>query len=77
MRRAYGPRYVSVLYRLESITAAYRGDFQMKARMPGMAAVIDEILLRFLRRSNLRKNSIGRVIFSKMGTQTTLPFMHL
>lgn len=77
MRHAYGPRYVSVLYRLEAIATAHCGDFQMKARMPGMAAVVDEILLRFLGGSNLRKNSVGRVIFSKMGTQTTLTLMHL
>jgi len=69
--------YRLVFYRLESIAAADRGDFQMKARMPGMAAVVDEILLRFLGGSNLRKNSVGRVIFSKMGAQTTLTFMHL
>lgn len=66
-----------MFYRLESIAAADCGNFQMKARMPGMAAVVDEILLRFLGGSNLRKNSVGRVIFSKMGTQTTLAFMHL
>ena len=66
-----------MFYRLEAIAAADRGDFQVKARMPGMPAVVDEIFLRFLAGSNLRKNSVGRVIFSKMGTQTTLAFMHL
>ena len=76
-KRAGGPQHGLVFYRLEAVTAAYRGDFQMKARMPGMAAVVDEIFRRFLRGSNLRKNSVGRVIFSKMGAQTTLTFMHL
>ena len=64
-------------YGLEAITAAYCGDLQMKARMPWMAAVVDEIFRRFLRGSNLRKDSVGRVIFSKMGAQTTLTFMHM
>ena len=64
-------------YRLEAVTAAYRGDFQMKARMPWMAAVVDEIFLRFFRRSNLGKDSIGGVIFPEMRAQTTLAFMHL
>ncbi|HEY6988023.1 MAG TPA: hypothetical protein VH369_06545 [Bryobacteraceae bacterium] len=69
--------YRLVFYRLEAVTAAHCGDFQMKARMPGMAAVIDEIFRRFLGGSNLRKNSVGRVIFSKMGAQTTLTFLHM
>jgi hypothetical protein len=66
-----------VRYRLKSITPADGGDLQMKARMPGVTTVIDEIFRRFLRGSNLRQNSVGRVIFAKMGTQTTLTFMHL
>jgi hypothetical protein len=66
-----------VCYGLEAITAAYCGDLQMKARMPWMAAVVDEIFRRFFRGSNLGKDSIGGVIFSKMGAQTTLTFMHL
>jgi hypothetical protein len=66
-----------VFYRLEAVTAAHRGDFQMKARMPWMAAVVDEIFFRFFCGSNLRKHSVGGVIFSKMGAQTTLTFMHL
>ena len=76
-KHAAGPQHGLVFYRLEAVTAAHRGDFQMKARMAGMAAVIDEIFLSFLRGSNLRENSVGRVIFSKMGAQTTLTFMHM
>ena len=75
--QALGPQPGSVRYRLKSITPADGGDLQMKARMPGVTTVIDEIFRRFLRGSNLRQNSVGRMVFSEMGAKAALAFLHL
>jgi len=66
-----------VRYRLVAIAAADGGDFQMKARVFRMAAVVDEIFRSFFRRPYLGKYSVGCVVLTEMGAETALTFVHL
>jgi hypothetical protein len=65
----------SVFYRLVTVAPADGADFQMKAGMFRMAAIVDEIFRCLLGRADLRKDSIDRVVFAIMRAQTTLTFM--
>jgi hypothetical protein len=66
-----------MLYRFVTVAPADSGDFQMKAGVSRMTAVVDEIFGCFFGRSNLGKDSVRRVVFPEMGAETALTIMHL
>jgi hypothetical protein len=70
-------REQSVFYWLVTVAAADGADFQMKAGMFRMAAVVDEVFLGLLGRPYLGKDSIDRMLFAVVGTEPALTFMHM
>mgnify|MGYP001554367694 CR=1 FL=1 len=67
----------SVCHWLVAVATADGADFEVKARMPRMPAVLDKIFSGFLRRPDLGKDSVGCVVFSVVGAETALTFMHM
>ena len=65
-----------MFYWLVTVTPADGADFQMKAGMFRMAAIVDEIFRGFLGRPDLCKDSIDRVVLAIVRAQTTLTFVH-
>jgi hypothetical protein len=64
--------------RLEPVAAADRRHHEMQRGVLRVATLFDEIFRRLLARPDLRElGLLGRLVFTKVGTQTALTVMHL
>jgi hypothetical protein len=63
--------------RLEPVAAAGGGDAEVERGVAGVAALIDQVLGRFLLRADLDELLVGLMVFAEMGAKPALTLVNL